>query len=210
MAQTPAGLGAREAELGPLEVAAFRAGLARLHPVDDEAFAACVPHCRVRALSRGEYVLRAGERATHSGLVMRGLLREHFVLEDGTERTKAFVSEGEPTGSLADLLSGHGSRAFIVAEEPSLLLTVPFARMQELVVAYPAWRDYGEALLKMLFIRKAEREYELLGLDAEARYRVFLDKHPGLGSRVTARHIASYLGITPVHLSRIRSRGRSP
>jgi hypothetical protein len=60
----------------------------------------------------------------------------------------------------------------------------------------------------MLFLRKSEREFELLGLDAKARYDVFLRKFPGLSARVPDRHVASYLGITPVHLSRLRNRNR--
>ena len=78
--------------------------------------------------------------------------------------------------------------------------------MRELVDAYPAWKAYSIRLLELLFLRKAEREYELLGLRADARYRVFLEKYPDLSARVKARHIASYLGITPVHLSRLRRR----
>jgi CRP-like cAMP-binding protein len=55
-----------------------------------------------------------------------------------------------------------------------------------------------------MFCAKAEREYELLGMDAEERYATFARRYPGLEARVAARHVASYLGITPVHLSRLR------
>jgi CRP-like cAMP-binding protein len=191
------------------DIATLRAGVARIHPVDDDvAFAACVVACRVRVLAKGEYFLRGGEPATQAGLLVSGLLREHFVLTNGTERTKAFVRAGEPTGSLADLLSGQVSRSYIVAEESSRLISVPFAHMRALEARFPAWRAYGERLTQLVLLRKAEREYELLGLDAAGRYRVFLQKFPGLSECVTDRHIASYLGITPVHLSRLRKNAR--
>lgn len=51
-----------------------------------------------------------------------------------------------------------------------------------------------------------EREFELLGLDAEARYRCFLERYPGLEASVSQRSVASYLGGTPEHLSRLRAR----
>lgn len=53
---------------------------------------------------------------------------------------------------------------------------------------------------------KAEREYEFLCLSAEERYAAFSARHRGLEARVSGRHIASFLGITPVHLSRLRAR----
>ena len=163
----------------------------------------------VRELPRGAYLLRAGELAGEVAVVVRGLLREHFVLADGVERTKAFVLEGGFTGSLADLLSGARSRAFIVAEEPSRLLVAPFSALRSLHERDPAWRRGHERYVESLFLQKAEREYELLGLDAEARYAAFARRFPGLEARIAARHVASYLGITPVHLSRLRRRRRA-
>lgn len=198
-----------EVELGPREQALMRASVTQLWPIDQAALNACISRCRLRLLARGEFLLRAGEPATHAGVLLTGLLREYFQLEDGSERTKAFVLEGDPTGSLADLMADGCSRASIVAEEPARLVTVPFTEMRALALQYPAWKEYGARLLERLFLRKAEREYELLGLSAEARYQLFLRKFPGLSARVKARHIASYVGITPVHLSRLRRRARS-
>ncbi len=198
-----------EGLLAPSDIAVVRAGVALFHPVDEDALSACLSHCRIRSLKRGEHLLRGGERATTAGLLVRGLLREYFLLERGVERTKAFILEGQSTGSLADLLSGQGSRAYIVAEEPSRLVTVPFDHMLTLSETFPAWRIYGERLLQQLFLKKAEREFELLGLDATARYRVFLQKFPSLRARLADRHIASYLGITPVHLSRLRRKAKA-
>jgi CRP-like cAMP-binding protein len=78
--------------------------------------------------------------------------------------------------------------------------------MRTLARQYPAWRTFGTRVLERLLVTKAEREYELLGLDAEERYRAFSERYPGLEARVAGKHIASYLGITPVHLSRLRRR----
>lgn len=143
-------------------------------------------------------------------LVVGGMLREYFTMADGVERTKAFVVEGELSGSLADLLSGEPSRASIVADEPCRLLLWPFAGLAALAARDPAWDRFARAATQALLLRKAEREYELLGLDAAGRYAAFARRYPGLEARVAARHVASYLGITPVHLSRLRRRRRAP
>jgi CRP-like cAMP-binding protein len=186
----------------------FAATVRRLGPLEDSSLHAVFSLMRVRELRRGEYFLRAGERASEVTLVARGLLREHFVLPDGSERTKAFVAEGELSGSWADLLADGPSRAFIVADEGVRLLCAPFAAWRDVAARDPAWARYEHAALQALFLRKAEREYELLGLDAAARYAAFAVRYPALEARVAARHVASYLGITPVHLSRLRRRGR--
>lgn len=57
----------------------------------------------------------------------------------------------------------------------------------------------------MLFMEKEEREIELLSADAKSRYRVFVTRYPELSGRISQYHIASYLGITPEALSRIRN-----
>jgi CRP-like cAMP-binding protein len=188
------------------DAAAYAAALRRVVPLDADDVRAGLDLVRVRELARGEHVLRGGERATDVIVVVHGLLREYFVLPDGTERTKAFIAEGELSGSLADLLVDAPSRAFIVAEEPSRLLVARYTAYRELARRLPAWDRLGRIALERLLVRKADREYELLALDAEARYAELARRYPGLEARVAARHVASYVGITPVHLSRLRRR----
>lgn len=165
---------------------------------------------RARSLDKGQHFLRAGQMAAEVAIVVRGVLREYFVMSDGVERTKSFVEEGRASGSLADLLSGVPSRAFIVAEEPTRVLVTPFVRLRELASRSSAWAAVERSSLERLLATKAEREWELLGLDAAARYAAFRKRYPGIEARVAARHVASYVGITPVHLSRLRApRSRS-
>lgn len=188
----------------------FTTAVERFGPLPPEALASGLARVRVRELERGEHLLRAGlEVATTVAFVVHGLLREYFVLPDGSERTKAFVVEGQASGSLADLLSGHASKANIVAEEASRLLTIPYAELQVLGGEEPAWAEFGRRTKAALLQQKAEREYELLALDAHGRYQAFRARFPGLEPRVKALHVASYLGITPVHLSRLRRRERA-
>lgn len=184
-------------------------GLRRVAPIEHDELVVLLEYARMSALVPGEFLLRAGEPATHSGIVLEGLLREYFPLPDGGERTKAFVCAGGPTGSLADLLSQQPSRAFIVAEEATRLLQFDFRVLRERSGHSLSWLTWYAHQLEAMFIAKAEREYELLALDAEARYTAFRARFPGLEARVAARHVASYLGVTPVHLSRLRRRRRA-
>jgi len=190
--------------LSEVDAEIYSRAVRSVFPLTDDAIRRGFALVRPRELERGATVLRAGERASGVFVVISGLLREYFLLEDGIERTKAFVAEGEFSGSLADLLSGEPSKAFIVAEEPTRVLVATFRAYRELEAESPDWERFGRRAAEGLLLRKADREYELLGLDAAGRYARFSTRYPGLEARVAAKHVASYLGITPVHLSRLR------
>lgn len=190
------------------DVANLVANMQRIAPTPREQIEPFLSRAQLCELKPEQHLLCAGDVATHSGILLRGLLREYFVMRDGTERTKAFVQAGQPTGSLADLLSNQPSRAFIVAHEPSRLLLFNFAELRASADQTLGLATWYVRLLEGMFAAKAEREYELLGLDAQARYARFAQRFPGLEKRVAARHVASYLGITPVHLSRLRRNSR--
>lgn len=199
---------ARSPAISPSDVAEFTASIRRFAPVPDPDIRQMLDRARVRTLERGEHFLRSGQVAHEVAVVMFGLLREYFLMADGVERTKSFVIEGQGSGSMADLLSGAPSRAFIVAEEPSRLLVIAYAEYRAVLERSAAWDLFARRRLENLFITKAEREYELLGMDAEARYAAFQARFPGIETRVAAKHVASYVGITPVHLSRLRNKRR--
>jgi CRP-like cAMP-binding protein len=188
----------------PNDAEVFMAGMQRVAAAPANELERVLAWARVCELERDEFLLRGGEVAVLSGLVVSGLVREYFVLPDGTERTKAFVQPGEVTGSLADLLSARPSRAFVVAQERSRLLVFDFDALRKQGERSAAWLGWYARSLERMFCGKADREYELLGMDADERYAAFAGRYPGLEARVAARHVASYLGITPVHLSRLR------
>ena len=192
------------------DIAAIERVATRLQIVEPDARAALIGVLHVRELARGEYLLRSGERALFIGILLSGLLREHFVTKRGVERTKSFILPMQLTGSLADLLSPEPARAFIVAEKPSRLVVAPYASVRAFETRYADFRSHGQRVAERLVLAKAEREYELLCLDAEERYAAFLQRYPELDGQVADRHVASYLGMTPVHLSRLRRRRRQP
>jgi CRP-like cAMP-binding protein len=123
----------------------------------------------------------------------------------GTEWTKAFCLAGTVVAAYSALLRGEPSRLSIQALEPSTLLVADFDSYQTLTAEHPCWQIVNRKLAEGLFIKKEQRESELLLDDASTRYQNFLDEYPGLEARVKQYHIASYLGITPVSLSRIRA-----
>lgn len=196
----------RSEPLTPEDEGAVAAAFARLGLTDPPAVAAGLALMRAYSLARGEHVLRTGEPAVLAGVLVSGLLREYFLTRKGVERTKSIVTALQFTGSLADLLSGQPSRASIVAEEPSRVVLAPYGALRALEERFPTWAVLQRRSVEHLVRYKAEREYQFLCLDAAERYQAFRTQHPNLEARVAAHDIASYLGITPVHLSRLRAR----
>lgn len=190
------------------EIAALRGLLLATSPLTQAELDAFPAPRRVE-LPAGSIFLREGERASEVATVHCGGLREYFVLADGTERTKGFNLPGDFAGSLSDLLSGEPARTWVVAEVPTVLLVTQWKDYLTLIESSPGWQRFARAIAEGLYRRKVQREYELLALDAAARYRLALERWPQLESVFKQRHIASYVGITPVHLSRLRAKTRS-
>jgi CRP-like cAMP-binding protein len=190
------------------DLAAFVARLRRDAALDDADLDAVVPHARIREIARGGHLLRPGDVATECGMVVTGLIREHFPLADGREVTRGFAGPGDYVGSLSDLLGGAPARSAVVAEAATRVVVTPWAVIAGAAAARPAWAALVHGVVARLYLAKAEREYELLALDAEGRYQRFLDRHAGLEPEIAQRHVASYVGITPEHLSRLRRRRR--
>lgn len=173
-------------------------------PMSDAAFAALSPLVEPRAFAAGEYLLAAGDRAEWCHFIARGLVRELYIDEAGQEHTRSFLAEGQVTGSLLDLLSGAPSVTFIQALEPTETLAWRLRDFDALCARFAELHVVARRAAEALYVRKTRREHELLTMPAAARHARWLDEHAALDARVSRRHLASYLGVTPEHLSRLR------
>lgn len=158
-----------------------------------------------RHLVAGDVVLHAGATVSHAWQVRQGLLRCYFLSEDGVERNKSFHREGD---WLAVTFPGSSTPSpfAIEALEPVELIEVSQATLGRWMREFPATRAYIDEALNSLLHTQLSRQSELLLLNPEERYRSFLAAHEGMVERIPLHHVASYLGITSVSLSRIRAR----
>lgn len=159
-----------------------------------------------RQLKKNGFFVRAGEIPDSVGFLISGILRLYYIDENGTEFIKSFCVENNVIAAYSALLLNEPARLFIQALEDSSLLVAPYAAYQKLMSGHHCWQIIDHKLTQGLFIKKEKRESELLLDDAETRYLKFMADYPDLNERLKQHHIASYLGITPVSLSRIRSK----
>jgi CRP-like cAMP-binding protein len=160
---------------------------------------------RTITLEKGEYFLMAGDVPEYIGFVRSGLLRLFYIDMDGVEANKHFCVENTLAISYSAFLLREESKFYIQALEDTRLLAIDHQTYLDLLNSHMCWQIVARKLAEMLFILKEKREWELLLNNAQERYVQFLQDYPDLERRLSQYHIASYVGITPESLSRIRA-----
>jgi CRP-like cAMP-binding protein len=136
------------------------------------------------------------------GFVTKGVFREFAKEDDGKEHNKTFCFEGDFAGSYPE--PGRSSPTSVQALTPGTLLLIPLTEFTRLVASEERWLRAAWELTHRLLMKKFQREYQLLTLSARERYELLEAAHPRLIFEIPAFHLASYLGISPVSLSRLR------
>ena len=157
-----------------------------------------------RSADAREPVALPGAPAHEVLFVRRGLLRFYYPADDGRQSNKAFVAEGEFAGAVAAAQLGVSLLYGIEALEPTDYLAAPYADVVALMDADPAFERLGRRLAETILARKERRTRSLLLQTATERYLDLAAARPDLIQRVPQYHLASYLGVTDVHLSRLR------
>jgi CRP-like cAMP-binding protein len=157
-------------------------------------------------LKKGEHYIRPGQECHHYAIIIKGLFRLYYVDNDGKEFIKVFRFENQPLAPYAEMIQRIPSRTFIEAMENSTIATIKMDRVESLRAQNPLIDKLMYVITERLFIEKEKKEFELLQIPAAKRYELFIEENPDLVGRVSQYHIAAYLGITPVGLSRIINR----
>lgn len=182
----------------------FRRVVERQVSIPESEWEYVAPLLVERRFKKNEYLISSGEVAANFYFIIEGLVRFFYSTEDGKEFNKFFAMENRFAGSFHSLVLGQPCGYFIQALEDTNTLVLPNKQLYELYDRHPCWERMGRKNAEFLVIIKEAREKELLLDSLETRYRRFLVEYPGLVDRVPQYHIASYLGVTGVALSRIR------
>jgi CRP-like cAMP-binding protein len=163
-------------------------------------------HLSRRTFEKKGYLVRAGEVVENFYFINTGLVRFFYCTEDGKEFNKHFAMENGFAGSFHSLTLHEPCSFFIQALEDTETVVLPNHLLNELYDRHACWERFSRKMAEYLVLIKEAREKELLLDSLETRYQRFVKEFPGLVDRIPQYHIASYLGVTDVALSRIRKK----
>ena len=159
-------------------------------------------------LQRGQPLLRAGEHWRHLWWVERGALRLYYLDRDGAESNKNFFLDGALCWPITPTLRQQPVMFHVEPLEDSAVWALPFPADPGAPLPSAGWAPWTaleHRVLGALLDGKMQREQEFLQLSARQRYTRLLEQHPDWAERIALKHLASYLGVTDVSLSRLRS-----
>ena len=159
-----------------------------------------------QSLANGEALLRAGDVWSHLLWVERGSFRLYYLDRQGRAANKNFYLEGAMFWPITPALAQSPSRFWVEALEPGQVWKLPWPSWQTAAQTFEPWQRLERQVLARLLEDKMDREQQFLQCTATERYQALLSAHPDWAKRIPLRHLASYLGITDVALSRIRRR----
>jgi len=157
-----------------------------------------------KSMLAADYFIRAGETPLKIAYVFNGLFRYVYTNDKGDEFTKAIIPENNFISSYSAMILNRPSYFAIEALENAQLLEIQWDDFKKLLDKDVFWIRFLLKFIEKGYITKEKRERDLLLLDAETRYKDFLVEFPGIDQRIKQGLIASYLGIKPETLSRIR------
>jgi CRP-like cAMP-binding protein len=184
--------------------------------LSQEEFEQSITHFRYKKFRKHQYILQDGEISRYETYILSGCTRSYEVDDDGQEHIIQFGLEDWWVGDMYSFLSATPSRLNIDCLEETEVLQISQESHDQLCSNIPKLERHFRKLVQNAYCAAVQRIYSNLSKTALERYDDFVNKYPQIEQRVPNNLIASYLGITPQSLSRLRNqrvkkkaRGRS-
>ncbi len=174
--------------------------------LSEEAQAALLGIFRPTSLEQYTYFAMEGRIETSFGFVESGVLRAFYRAKSGKEYNKSLLEPGEFVGAYSALISGQLNHINIQALTPCNILVADYRQLTALFDQYQAIERLVRHISESYYLFLENKELQIILNTVEERYEFFKQAHPTLENLIPQYHIASYLGITPTQLSRIRAK----
>ncbi len=174
--------------------------------IDRETFDAFSHFFEPRNTRRNEILLSEGEICRFNLFVNQGCVRFFSNNDEGIEQTRYFAFEGKFGTALSSLINQEPSNETIQSVEPSEVLIISRTDFYHLVETIPKVNFIYRDILEMAYTTSQKRIYHLQGDSALDRLKWLMEYRPMIMTRLSNKLIASYLGITPYTLSRLKAR----
>ncbi len=173
-------------------------------PLNEEEIKELSDRISIRKIKRRQFLLSEGEKCKHYNFVVNGCFKMYKVDPAGKEHNLLFASENEWVTDIGSFHSEKPSELYIEAIEPSIIIQIKKEDLLFFYENYPKFDRNFRVIIEDKFVDLQNRLLQTFSSTAEERYLSFLDQYPHLLQRLPNTQIASYIGITPEFLSRIR------
>jgi CRP-like cAMP-binding protein len=178
---------------------------AKLSPLSEEEANAIAENMVVKVFKKGAFLLKAGQVATDTYFVLEGCIRE-YVLVEGEEKTTNFFTEEQWVISLNNFSPQNATAAFLICAEDTTVSVGNEQQAQAMFKKFPRFETISRAIVEADFAEQKKLLTGYLTDSPEQRYLKLLQSRPDLFQRIPQYQIASYIGVKPESLSRIRKR----
>ena len=161
---------------------------------------------RLQKFDVGDHWIQAGDVAQDTCFIANGLFRVYYIDQAGNEVNQNFYEANEMIAPVSVMISNEPCQYYVQALEPCQVLLANFSDLYEAGKDNAEWLRLENKIMQTVFLKTARREAKLLLGNGEQRYKWFLKEYPELAEKLPQYHIASFLGLTPVSLSRLRKK----
>jgi CRP-like cAMP-binding protein len=159
-----------------------------------------------KKLRRRHFILQENSVCEHYSFVVSGLLKMYTTDKNGIEHIIQFASENQWVADISSIHKHQPSRMNIEAIEDTIVLQLKKNDLHYLLSAYPKFERNFRVIIENKFMELEQRLLENISTSTEEKYLSFLSQNENISNRIPNNLIASYLGITPEFLSKIRSK----
>lgn len=157
-------------------------------------------------LKKDDYFIREGEPATEIAFLESGVVRAFYTNSEGKEYNKSFFSAPAIIGSYVSLITQQPNTLPQQALSDCKIWTAKYDVIEGLSNELHELERLRRKIAERFFVGSEKKQLEMALLEAKERYLIFKQEHPGFEDIIPQYHIASYLGISPTQLSRIRKK----
>jgi len=150
--------------------------------------------------------IEEGHHLKNMACLKSGILRIYSLNKNGVEINRDILVEEDIIISLSDLISKTSSQIFVECIEDCEILEVNYNEFIKITHQQKDLSKFYQIILEQLYLKQEKKNYSLLSLNATERYLELLKEKPSITQKVSQKHLASFLGITPIQLSRIRKK----
>jgi CRP-like cAMP-binding protein len=173
-------------------------------PLNEREKIALEPRLTEKNIKRKQFILQEGDTCRHYTFIVKGCFKMYKVDDKGNEHNLQFSIESGWIGDLGSFYAEKQSELYIEAIEQSVILQIAKPDLLFLFTNFPKFNIRFRVLVENAFVRLQHRVLQNISATAEEKYLDFINNYPGLFNRISNVQIASYLGITPEFLSKIR------